>query len=250
MISRRILHDVWRTLAILASLAVTSTLAIASEHPEIKPETGWESLFNGQDLTAWATVTQDGEPADPKSWVVEDGTLTRKGKAYLRSKTEYRNLILDLEFKVGPPQGKKRTNSGIFLRHKPDPELIQQKKKYWWNGLLEIQLFDSFGLEPDKHQCGALYDMIAPTSIENKKPGEWNRMTITAKGPKITIVLNGEQILDANLNDWSETGKNPDGTDNKYNKPMNWLADQSGYVWLQEHPGEIWFRNIWVKSLD
>jgi len=250
VISRTFSLPLWRTLAILASLAVTSTLAIAAEHPDIKPENGWKPLFNGKDITAWATVTQDGEPADPKAWVIEAGTLTRKGKAYLRTQDQYRDLILDLEFKVGPPQGKKRTNSGIFLRHKPDPELIQQKKKYWWNGLIEIQLFDSHGLEPDKHQCGALYDMIAPSQITNKPPGEWNRMTIAAKGSKIAIVLNGKQILDANLNDWTETGKNPDGTPNKYHKPMNWLVDRSGYVWLQEHPGEIWFRNIWVKSLD
>jgi 3-keto-disaccharide hydrolase len=224
-------------LAVLATFPSTSTLAHAAEHPEIDQSKGWNCLFDGQDTFAFETVSQDG-------------TLTRKGKAYLRSQEQYRDLVLDLEFKVGPPQGKRRTNSGIFLRHKPNPELIQQKKKYWWNGLIEIQLFDSHGLEPDKHQCGALYDMVAPTSIENKKPGEWNRMTITAKGPKITIVLNGKQVLNTNLNDWNETGKNPDGSANKYHKPMNWLADQSGYIWLQEHPGEIWFRNIWVKSLD
>jgi 3-keto-disaccharide hydrolase len=250
VISRKFFSTLWRTLAVSATLGLAPTLSVAAEHPRIEPQEGWISLFNGQDTSAFVTVSQDGAPADPKSWVVEDEALTRKGKAYLRTKDQYRDLILDLEFKVGPPHGKRRTNSGIFLRHKPDPVLVQQKKKYWWNGLLEIQLFDSFGLEPDKHQCGALYDMIAPSKITNKPPGKWNRMTITAKGPKITVVLNGEQVLDANLNDWSETGKNPDGTANKYHKPMNWLADQSGYIWLQEHPGEIWFRNIWVKSLD
>ncbi len=250
MISQIYLPAAWRTLAVLASLSVASTLAIGAEHPEIRPESGWAPLFNGKDLSGWVSVTQDGIPTDPDAWVVENGAITRKGKAYLRSEKEYRDLILDLEFKVGPPQGDRRTNSGIFLRHKPDPELVEQKKKYWWNGLLEIQLFDSHGLEPDKHQCGALYDMIAPSRITNKPPGEWNRMTITAKGPKISLILNGKQVLDANLSDWSETGKNPDGTPNKYHKPMNWLADQSGYIWLQDHPGEIWFRNIWVKRLD
>lgn len=250
MISKRNFPPLWRTLAISATFAVTSSLAIAGEHPEIKGNRGWKPLFNGKDLSGWISVTQDGIPTDRKAWVVENGTLTRMGKAYLRSEDQYRNLMLDFEFKVGPPHGQRRTNSGVFLRHKPDPELIRQKKKYWWNGLLEIQLFDSYGLEPDKHQCGALYDMIAPSDITNKPPGEWNHMTITAKGPKISIVLNGKRIVDANLNDWTETGKNPDGTPNKYHKPMNWLADQSGYIWLQEHPGEIWFRNIWVKPLD
>jgi hypothetical protein len=250
MISQRIFLAVWRSLAILAVLVVTPALATAAEHPQISPEAGWTRLFNGKDLSGWVSVTQDGAAADPKAWVVEDGVITRNGKAYLRSENEYRDLVLDLEFKVGPPHGDQRTNSGIFLRHKPDPSLVEQKLKYWWNGLLEIQLFDSYGLEPDKHQCGALYDMIAPSQIASKPAGEWNRMTITAKGPKITIILNGEQVLDADLSDWSEAGKNPDGTPNKYHKSMNWLADRSGYIWLQDHPGEIWFRNIWVKPLD
>jgi len=92
--------------------------------------------------------------------------------------------------------------------------------------------------------------MIAPSQIANKPPGQWNRMTITTNGPRITVILNNKQILDADLNDWTETGKPPDGTPNKYHKPMKWLADQTGHIWLQEHPGEIWFRNIWLKSLD
>lgn len=116
MISKRFFPRAWRTLAVLVSLTVPSTLAVAGEHPDTTPQTGWKSLFNGTNLSGWASVTQDGQPADPNAWVVEDGALTRHP--------------------------------------------------------------------------------------------------------------------------------------NKYHKPMNWLADQSGYIWLQDHPGEIWFRNIWVKPLD
>ena len=250
MISRKFSPTIWQTLAISVALAVPSTQTIAAEHPEIKPQNGWKPLFNGKDLSNWDVVTQDGEPANADAWVVEHNTLTRKGRAYLRSKDRHKNLILDLEFKAGQPHGNRRTNSGIFLRHNTCSQLVQAKKKYWWNGLLEIQLFDSYGLEPDKHQCGALYDMIAPSQIANKPPGQWNRMTITTNGPRITVILNNKQILDADLNDWTETGKPPDGTPNKYHKPMKWLADQTGHIWLQEHPGEIWFRNIWLKSLD
>jgi hypothetical protein len=44
-----------------------------------------------------------------------------------------------------------------------DPTCAAGEKIYWWNGLLEVQLFDSFGkTQTDQHDCGALYDMLAP----------------------------------------------------------------------------------------
>lgn len=232
---------------VVVGLFSTSGRAAELEsHPKLDPADGWKSLFNGEDLTGWITTDSDCEPVPSDTWAVEDGALTRKGKAYLRSEEKYRNFILDLEFKVGP-----KTNSGILLRHKPNPELIEQKKKYWYHGLIEVQIFDSFGKEvPDKHDCGALYDMVAPTTNTMKKPGRWNRLTICASGGRIVEILNGRKIMDVDLNDWTEAAKNPDGTHNKYQKPMKDLADAEGYILLQDHPGDIWFRNIYIKPLD
>lgn len=82
-----------------------------------------------------------------------------------------------------------------------------------------------------------------------RKAGQWNRITITAKGSKVTVVMNGEKIVGVDLDDWNEAGKNPDGTPNKYHKPMKDLQ-RRGHVLLQDHPGSIWFRNIFVKPLD
>jgi hypothetical protein len=56
-------------------------------------------------------------------------------------------------------------------------------------------------------------------------------------------------IIDCGLHDWPEANKNPDGTPNKHNKPIKGLAHKSGCIWLQDHPGEVWFRKIFVKSL-
>ena len=221
-------RSIARTLALALptlTLFIAPLCVIGAEHPEIDLEKGWECLFNGRDLSGWQTVTSDNDPVAPDAWAVEDGALTRKKKGYLRSDKMYGNFILDLEFKVGPPDEKgHRTNSGILFRHQPDPELKRQKKRYWHDGLLEVQIFDSHDMELDKHVCGALYDMLAPSCNPMKKPGEWNQITITADGPAITIVLNGETIIDCSLNDWPETNKNPDGTANKYNKPMKNMA--------------------------
>ena len=235
----------WLALSLLLGclLGTGAFAATAGEHPKIDLEKGWQSLFNGKDLTGWDTRTMEGEPAPGDTWVVEEGTLTRKGPAYLRTVEQYGDFVLDLEFKIGPG-----TNSGILLRH--DPEYSAGERRYWWNGLLEVQIFDSYGTEPVGMQdCGSLYDMVAPSKNMMKKAGEWNRITMTARGSKITVVMNGQKIIDVDLDDWTEANKNPDGTPNKYNKPMKDLP-RKGFILLQDHPGSIWFRNIYVKPLD
>ena len=56
-------------------------------------------------------------------------------------------------------------------------------------------------------------------------------------------LFNGAKIIDADLDDWTEANQNPDGTPNKYHKPMRDLR-RTGHILLQDHPGSIWFRNV------
>ncbi len=213
----------------------------AAEHPEIDPASGWIALFDGTDLNAWTCRASNGKPTGQANWEVEDGTIARRGGGYLWSNEKFSDFILDMEFKVGPG-----TNSGIIFRHQPDPKA----KRYWWNGLLEMQLLDSAGkTDPGKHDCGALYDMIAPKQNTMKPANQWNRVTITAHGSRIHIVMNDAEIVDIDLDDWTEANKNPDGTPNKYNKPMKDLS-RAGHILLQEHGGPVWFRNVYLKTLD
>jgi type 1 glutamine amidotransferase len=190
---------------------------------------GWEDLFPNGDLSGW--TYNEG------SWVVEDGVLTRKGGGDIWSKARYGDFILDLEFKLD-----KETNSGVFFR--------VGDLKNWLHTAIEMQVLDSYGKAvPDKHDCGAIYDCLAPSKNMVKPAGEWNHATLTCKGPRIQVVLNGEQIIDMDLNQWTEAHKNPDGTPNKFNNAYKDMP-REGHLGLQDHGKPVWYRNVRIKKLD
>ncbi|OGS15514.1 MAG: hypothetical protein A2234_04495 [Elusimicrobia bacterium RIFOXYA2_FULL_58_8] len=221
-------------------LLTVAAAALADDHPRIDPAQGWQSLFNGKDLSGWVQRDVTAWKPRPGTWAVEDGVITRKGSGYLVSEKTYGDFILDLEFKVA-----EKTNSGVFLRHPAKPGV----KPYWRDGALEIQILNSWKVDkPTMHDCGSLYDMQGPAKNTMKKPGQWNRMTMTAQGSRIEVVLNGAKILAADLDRWTEAGKNPDGTPCKYAKPMKDMP-RTGYIMLQDHGTPVWFRNIFVKEL-
>jgi hypothetical protein len=94
---------------------------------------------------------------------------------------------------------------------------------------------------------GAIYDLVAPKQ-NAAKAGEWNTYRITAKGPEISVELNGAIVAEMNVDRWTEAGKNPDGTSNKYGKALKDFA-RSGHIGFQDHGHAVWYRNIRVKPL-
>jgi len=165
---------------------------------------------------------------------MEDGVLTWHGGSYIWTKEKYGDFILDLEFKLAP-----QTNSGVFLRAGSLKNYVQTS--------IEVQIHET--TDGTKHgQCGAIYDCLSPRVNAVKKPGEWNRYTITCKDNKIYVVLNGEPIIDMDLDLWTEPHKNPDGTKNKFRTPLKDFP-REGYIGLQDHGKPIWFRNLMIKEL-
>jgi sugar phosphate isomerase/epimerase len=198
---------------------------------QLKPM-GW------QDLLARDLVNCTFKPG---SWAVEDAVLTRKGTKDSRgdiwTKETYGDFILDLEFKVA-----EKTNSGIFFRTANVRDPVQTG--------IEVQVYDSNGSpEINKHDCGAVYDCLAPAKNMVKRPGEWNRCTITCKANKIYVLLNGRQIIDMDLDLWTEPNKNPDGTKNKYNMAFKYRP-RVGHIGFQDHGHPVWYRNLKIKRLE
>ncbi|MEZ4699098.1 MAG: family 16 glycoside hydrolase [Rhodothermales bacterium] len=201
---------------------------------------GWETLFNGRDLTGWIT-------GENNKFVVENGELTVKrdnpdgqehNLDYLWTENTYGDFILDLEFKVVDG-----TNSGVFFRTADILDPV-------WTGL-EIQVANSYGQNTLSRTgtAGALYDLKAPVKNAINAPGEWNTYRLRTTGSRVRVELNGERVLDVDLAQWREANRNPDGTPNKFATPGAAFA-RVGYIGLQDHGKPVWYRNIRVKRLD
>jgi len=170
------------------------------------------------------------------SWSMAEGVLSPHGGGDIWTKKRYSNFVLDLEFKL-----EKHTNSGVFLR---TGDIVE-----WLHAAIEVQILDSYGKkEVGREDCGAIFDCLAPTMNAVKPPGEWNRYTITCRGPIIDVVLNHQHIISMDLNRWKEAHKNPDGTPNKFNTAYKDMP-RTGSIGLQYHGHPVWFRNIRIREL-
>jgi hypothetical protein len=60
--------------------------------------------------------------------------------------------------------------------------------------------------------------------------------------------MNGLVIINMNLDDWKEVGRNPDGSPNKFRTAYKDMP-RAGHIGFQDHGGGIWYRNIRIKPL-
>jgi type 1 glutamine amidotransferase len=188
----------------------------------------WLPLFNGRDLTGW--LAKEG------SWVVEDGVLARRGGGDIWTRSVFGDFELELEFKLA-----EKTNSGIFFRTGDIRDPVQTG--------IELQVLDSWGKEsPDAHDCGAIYDCLAPRKNAVRKPGEWNQVRLTCRGRQIRVVLNDEPIIDMDLDRWTQAGRNPDGTPNKFRAAYRYMP-RVGRIGFQDHGSPVWYRNVRIRVL-
>jgi hypothetical protein len=181
-------------------------------------------------LNGWAVL---GGKKDV--WGAEKGLLFVQGGGggWLMTEQEFGDFDLRLEFKL-PAGG----NSGVALR-------APMKGNPAYQGM-EIQLLDDRWYKDEKNYkgirnvqlTGSIYDVVPPSSDATKPAGEWNTIHITAKGPHVTIELNGVKTVDANLDDYKARADKHPG-----------LLNAKGHLGLQSHDGRVEFKNIYVKRL-
>ncbi len=176
-------------------------------------------------------------------WSYKDGILTATEDQCIWTKKDYDDFIVDLEFKTA-----EGTNSGVIV--------YCSDMENWIPNSVEIQIADDFAEQwansPKTWQCGAIFGRLAASESMVKKPGQWNRMTVTCRGPMIWVLLNGKQVTEIDMRKWTSATKNPDGSEIPawLNKPLSELATH-GHIGLQgKHAGApIYFRNMKIKTL-
>jgi hypothetical protein len=112
-------------------------------------------------------------------------------------------------------------------------------------------VLDSYGKAPSRFECGSLYEFLAPTKQTVKPAGEWNHCEVIAKGAKVQVILNGEKVIDADMDQWTEAGKNPDGSKNKFTKWALKDVPREGYIGVSFHDKgkSCWYKNLKVREL-
>jgi hypothetical protein len=233
-IVRTMLVAAWFLAAAFCDLAATK--ADDAYQPKIDKD-GWEILFDGKSLDAWDFDARSG------AWAInaQDELSTAKPGRDLSTKHRYCDFVLELDFKVAPKQ---KSNSGVFLR-------VHDLKQNVNTGM-EIQILDNADYHVAfnaKNATGALYDMVRPSVDANRPVGEWNHYRITANGAQILVELNGKEVVQANLDQWTKAHQNPDGSHNKFPYAIGSLP-REGFLCLQNHGGSVSFRNVRLKPLS
>jgi hypothetical protein len=175
-------------------------------------------------------------------WIIENEELIlnsenpRESRTNIWLKENYGNFIIELNFKLNPG-----TNSGLFFRTADTGNPVQTG--------IEVQIRDDFNKSPiDKNFCGSIYDIREVSENRVKKAGKWNHLKVICNGSVIQVFLNKGKVVDINLTEWKDTGKNPDGTKNKFNTAYKDMP-REGRIGFQDHGGKVWYKNIRISRL-
>jgi len=205
---------------VLALGAVALAAAVAADDAAKEKEEGFVPLFNGKDLAGWE--------GDAKLWIVEDGMLVGRsaGIAYndfLTTKETYGDFVLRFQVRLVENKG----NSGVQFRSKRVPDSHE---------------VSGYQADIAKGRWGQLYDearrnrvLAEPKPEDLKKAlkiGDWNAYEVTAVGPRITLSINGVQMVD-----YTEEDKD---------------IPREGIIATQVHSGdsmEVQFKNIRIKPV-
>ena len=194
----------------LLAAVLVAALPAAGLAAEEKKDKGFEPLLD-EGLSKWK--------ADEKlkaHWTLDDGVLKYDGKAsHLWTKDSFEDFVLKVDWRL-PARG----DSGIYLRG-----MSKAQCNIWVNDLGSGEVW---GYRTDKNQPEEVRKACTPKKVADKPVGEWNTFVITMKGDRLTVVLNGEEVI---------SGAKLPGV-----KP-------SGPIALQHHGNPIEFRNILIKEL-
>jgi hypothetical protein len=212
------------------ALVVGATLALLSTSKQAQgadSEEGFVSLFDGKSLDKWQGSIDGYE--------IKDGVMIcqPQGGGNIYTKEEYADFIFRFEFKLSPG-----ANNGVGIRTplQGDPAYVG----------MEIQILDDssdrYKGVADWQRHGSVYGVVPAKRGHLKPAGEWNTEEIAIQGRRIKVTLNGEEIVNADL-DEASTPKTIDGKDHPG------LKNEKGHIAFCGHGTQVEFRNLRVKEL-
>lgn len=213
------------SMSVIRFLLTALVLAGCASSPSPAPE--FEVIFNGVDLTGWVGDTE-GYAAIDSALVCLPG---RGGNLYFDR--ELNNFELEFEFNLTPG-----ANNGVGIR-------AEQGKDAAYFGM-EIQVIDNLAPKwaeiQDWQVHGSIYGIVGARRGFLKPAGEWNHEVIRADGNQITVTLNGEVIVDADIAEASASGT-------LSGREHPGLLNEFGYIGFLGHGDEVAYRRIRLREL-
>lgn len=216
--------------------------AIKKHLAEMPQGEGFVSLFNGKDLTGWkglvqnpiarakmkpAQLAKEQAKADEnmrRDWKVEDGLLVFEGSGYdnLCTEKQYGDFEMYVDWMLDPAGPE--ADAGIYLRGTP-----------------QVQIWDTSRVNVGAQVgSGGLYNNQVneskPSKVADNKLGEWNSFYIKMVGDRVTVVLNGEKVVDDVI------------LENYWDRKLPIFPIEQ--IELQAHGSKVYYRNIYVKELE
>lgn len=239
---------------------------------------GWKLLFDGKTSQGWRGFRRQDFPSN--CWVIDEGCLHRIRSGEGRKSAvcgdiitveSFDNFELSFEWRVSAG-----ANSGVkYLISEDRPQsweqayleyhyadLLQEAKESGQSGDLtseifkytpigfEFQLIDDQDNEDARSSLtrvtGALYDLMAPRTRPARPAGQFNHGRIVIQGNHIEHWINDVKVLEFERD--SQELKSSIAH-SKFARMKGFGSVSRGHIDLQDHDGEVWFRNIKIRPL-
>ena len=234
-------------------LLILISISLSCSNQNKNKSNEWINLFDGTSLDGWRAYNGDQMPP---GWKIVDSVLTFNTKQILEQDYDYKgnrdimygdeefeNFELYLEWKI--PKG---GNSGIYYHIKegyggfadmaPEYQLLDDEN------YAEIHDYEL----KDWQLTAADYAMHVPDTTQKVlyPPGQWNSSRIIFTSNNVEHWLNDKKVL--SFIPWTEQWYEKRNS-GKWDNFPDYGKYKKGYIGLQDHGSNLWFRNIKIKKL-
>ena len=234
-------------------LLILISISLSCSNQNKNKSNEWINLFDGSSLDGWRAYNGDQMPP---GWKIVDSVLTFNTQQILEQDYDYKgnrdimygdeefeNFELYLEWKI--PKG---GNSGIYYHIKegyggfadmaPEYQLLDDEN---YSEIHDYEL-------KDWQLTAADYAMHVPDTTQKVlyPPGQWNSSRIIFTSNNVEHWLNDKKVL--SFIPWTEQWYEKRNS-GKWDNFPDYGKYKKGYIGLQDHGSNLWFRNIKIKKL-